>query len=46
MIVEILAEALLPISIVLGAWILSKTTTPPADITWNEINKKVANSKD
>ena len=41
MILEILAEALLPISIVLGAWILSKTTTPPADISWEEINKKV-----
>jgi hypothetical protein len=44
-ILEILAESFLPMLVVLWAWILSKTTTPPEDITWDEINKKVMHSK-
>ena len=40
MILEILAESFLPSMVVLGAWILSKTTNPPADIRWEDINKK------
>lgn len=40
MILEILAEAFLPGMFLLGAWILSKTTKPPADIRWEDIGKK------
>lgn len=43
LILEVFSEAFLPLLFVGGAYVLSKTTTPPHCETWEEIQSKIDN---